>query len=487
MNELPKQAGILSLTEFFRLAIKAIIGIALARLITPAELGSYRQLFLIYTTFSTLLLLGIPQSMLYFLPKAENIEKQRIIVTRSLNLISGLGLIFALCLFIFRKAISQAFNNPQLEELLIIYAIYPVFLFVTQFFSSVMMGLKQPLKVAKFTIFSVLSDLVLIVGAAIFAKKISIIVCAVIISAFLQWLYARISLAQYKDKKLRFDFPSFKEQMNYALPLGLSSIIGIISIQIDKFMISGFFTPEKFAIFSLGATEFPIVGVLANSINSVLLPHLNSTNTQKMGELYSGAVRKNAILVFPLMALCYIFAKPIYTLIYGKLYVESAIYFKIYLLVLPLRIATYGILFQAFGKTKYIMYNSIFVFIANIILNYFMIIQFGMKGAAVATVIVTWISVIIYLFQIAKVLKLDLHAFFPAVRIGKNAILTLLSAFLCALIIHFSKQSIPIIITAGLVFVINYYIMGRKMGVILDYDVQLVKGFIGDFIGRFKK
>ena len=77
MSDLPKQAGILSATEFFRLAIKSIIGIALARIITPAELGSYRQLFLIYTTFSTLLLLGIPQSMLYFLPKAENAEKQK--------------------------------------------------------------------------------------------------------------------------------------------------------------------------------------------------------------------------------------------------------------------------------------------------------------------------------------------------------------------------------------------------------------------------
>ena len=65
MSELPKQAGILSATEFFRLAIKAVIGIALAHLLTPSELGSYRQLFLIYTTFSTLLLLGIPQSMLY--------------------------------------------------------------------------------------------------------------------------------------------------------------------------------------------------------------------------------------------------------------------------------------------------------------------------------------------------------------------------------------------------------------------------------------
>ena len=64
MSELSKQAGMLSATEFFRFFVKSLIGIALARLITPAELGSYRQLFLIYSTFSTLLLFGIPQSLL---------------------------------------------------------------------------------------------------------------------------------------------------------------------------------------------------------------------------------------------------------------------------------------------------------------------------------------------------------------------------------------------------------------------------------------
>ena len=487
MSELPKQAGILSATEFFRLAIKAVIGIALAHLLTPSELGSYRQLFLIYTTFSTLLLLGIPQSMLYFLPKAESPEKQNALITRCLNLISLLGLLFALCLLIFRKPIATLFNNPALEKLLILYALYPIFLFVTQFFSSVMLGLKQPFKAATFTIFAIIADFILIVGSAFLTRNLTIIVCGVISSAFLQWLYARISLAKFKAKGTRFDLGSFKTLMSYSLPLGLSSIIGMMSIQLDKFMVSAFFSPEKFAVFSIGATEFPIVGILANSINSVLLPHLSSSNPEKMGILYSGAVRKNTILVFPLMALCYIFAEPAITLIYGKLYTESAIYFRIYLFLLPLRIATYGILFQAFGKTRFVMYNSLFLLISNAILNYLLIIKFGMKGAAFATVIVTWLSVIIYLIQIAKVLKLNLMAFFPLVKIAKNAILTVICSIICVLIIKLGNSTIPFLLTGGVVFTVAYLFLGRKIGVILDYDVQLAREMLTDFFSRFKK
>jgi len=40
MSELSKQAGILSLSEFFRFFIKTLIGIALARLLSPADLGT---------------------------------------------------------------------------------------------------------------------------------------------------------------------------------------------------------------------------------------------------------------------------------------------------------------------------------------------------------------------------------------------------------------------------------------------------------------
>ncbi len=62
-----------------------------------------------------------------------------------------------------------------------------------------------------------------------------------IASAFLQWLYAQITLNEFKEKKVRFDFASVKEQMNYALPLGYPLLLGMLSIQLDKLMISGFF------------------------------------------------------------------------------------------------------------------------------------------------------------------------------------------------------------------------------------------------------
>ncbi len=474
MSELSKQAGLLSATEFFRFFVKSIIGIALARLITPAELGSYRQLFLIYTTFSTLLLLGIPQSLLYFLPKCSGAEAQKRIISRTLNVVSVLALLFAVAIFALRGFIAGKFNNPSLKPQLLIYAIYPLFIFVTQLYSSIMLGLKQPVQAAKFTLFAIVTDFVLILGTAFITRDLAMIVWAVIASAFLQWLYARVKLRKYNYRLSASFFEGFRAQLAYSIPLGMSSIVGILGIQLDKFMISGFFTPEQFAVFSIGAMELPFIGILANSVNSILLPHLSSGNPKNMGELYSGAVRKNALIVFPMAALFYMFAEPIIVFLYGAVYAEAAVYFKIYLLILPLRIATYGIIFQAFGKTKVIMLNSLFVLSLNVVMNYFFIKAMGMKGAAYATVLVTWLSVGLYLVMMKHVLKLRLRDYFPIVKVARTGIVTLASVLICLPLIHITDTPFLNMLIGGMLCSMLYIVLGRLLGAILSCDVMLV-------------
>ncbi|PKN73232.1 MAG: hypothetical protein CVU50_04350 [Candidatus Cloacimonetes bacterium HGW-Cloacimonetes-3] len=487
MSELSKQAGMLSATEFFRFFVKSIIGIALARLITPAELGSYRQLFLIYSTFSTLLLLGIPQSLLYFLPKSASGEEQKRIISRTLNIVSLLSLLFALAIFASRGFIAAKFNNPSLQPLLLIYAIYPLFIFITQLFSSIMLGLKQPLQAAKFTLFAVGSDFVLILGVAYFTRDLALIVWAVIASAFLQWLYARLKLWKFNNRISATIFEGFHTQLAYSIPLGLSSIIGILGVQIDKFMISGFFGPEQFAVFSIGAMELPLIGILANSVNSILLPHLSSGDPKNMGELYSGAVRKNALIVFPLAALFYMFAEPIMVFLYGAIYAEAAVYFKIYLLILPLRIATYGIIFQAFGKTKVIMLNALFMLALNVVMNYFFIKAMGMKGAAYATVLVTWLSVGLYLLMMKSLLKLRLRDYFPMGKVMRTALVTLISALICLPVLHISMFPFLNMLIGGMLFASLYVVLGMLFGAILSCDVKLVWDMGRDVLAKVKR
>jgi O-antigen/teichoic acid export membrane protein len=478
LTNLSRQAALLSMADFFRFFLKTIIGIALARLLSPQDLGSYRQLFLIYSTLAGVLLLGFPQSMQYFLPKARDHKERIRLITRTLNVVSMLGILCALLIYLGRNMIARMFNNPALAEVLPLYSLYPIFLFVTQIYTSIMLGLKEPGKSAKFLIFAIICDLVLVLGVAIWSRDLSHIVWAVVISAALQWLYALWCLRGLHNTWALSNFDGFKEQLGYTIPLGLSLLVGILSMQLDKLMISGFFSPEQFAVFSLGAMELPLIGILINSVNAILLPNLSAMDKKGMSEVYSASVRKNAIIVFPLAVVFFIFAREFITFIYGGIYLESALYFRIYLLLLPLRVATYGIIFQACGRTRLVMYDAIIMLVLNTVLNYVMIRAYGMQGAAWATVIVSWLILLVYLWQIKYPLGLRLSSLFPLWRIIKTILAAILPVIIVIPAAGLISSDFLRMILGGSVYMLFYLLAAWLLKVILPVDIDFVMSFL---------
>ncbi|HRY84401.1 MAG TPA: oligosaccharide flippase family protein, partial [Candidatus Cloacimonadota bacterium] len=435
MKSLTRTAGMLSGVESFRFLLKSIIGIVLARMLSMDDYGSYRQLFLIYTTFSTILLVGIPQSMLYFLPKFELIGDIKRFISRIVDLISVLGLVFGLGILIFSGTIAARFANPSLKTLLLLFAVYPLFMFVNQVYSFIMLGLKKTENVMRFSLLGVVTDVVIILGTAVITRNLTMIVVAVLLSAFIQWLYVRFQFRSY-TVKYEFEREFYQNQLRYSLPLGLSSIIGILAIQLDKIVISGVFTPAQFAIFSIGAMELPFIGILNNSVNSVILPHLSASGDKSEAvRLYRGATRKNALLIFPVAVLCFILASDVLTLLYGAQYEAAAPFFRVYLCTILVRIASYGIIFQALGKTKYILYNAIFTLLGNLILNLILVkTSLGMMGPAVATVLITYSSTGLYLWWIHQKMHMNLNRMFPWMQLARTLSAALAAGLVIAVV-----------------------------------------------------
>lgn len=479
------QAALITTAEFFRFFVKSLIGIALARLLTPTELGSYRQLFLIYSTVSALLMMGIPQSILYFLPR-QSPEGRKAYIGRLINISFVLSLIFALLLLVSRDAIATWFNNPTLSSLLLIYAVYPLFMFSSSLYNYFMLGLSKAKSAAKFTLFSVACDAVLILGVALLTKDLMYITIAAVASAFLQWLYTRISLRGFpRFQKLPKGF--LKAQFAYALPLGISSMVGMLSVQLDKLVISSYFAPAAFAVFSIGAMELPFVSIFTNSVNSVLLPAMSShADIPDMAMRYKAAVRKNALIIFPLSVLFFLFAEPIFYILYGSKYLAAVPYFKVYLLILPLRIASFGLIFMALGKTRRVMLNSILTLAANLMLNIILVRQMGMMGAAVATVIVTWMSVGIYLWWMKTQLKLKLGDFFAPWQVTKTAAAALIAGLLAYLILKVLPTPYLAYAAALLTFCLAYLLLGYQFKAIHPYDIELAKSFMLSFLQKQK-
>lgn len=456
--------------------MKTIIGFILARLLTQADFGTYRQLFMIYTLLSAIFMIGLPQSIYYFIPKA-NARIKGTIISQTVDIFTILGLICSIFLLVFHKETAQLFHNPKLSKVLLLYAFYPFLMFLSQLYYSVMIALQQARKAASFVIFSLICDVILILTMALVTHRLTYIVLGLMISVAMQWLYARYNLNKYMEKGKLFavDKDLLVKQLSYALPIGVASIIGVITMQLDKLVISGKFSPELFAIYSVGAAELPFIGIITNSVNAVLLPAMSSkTDKSEIQNLYRGAVRKNALLLIPLFVFCFVFAPNIIQILYSAKYMDSVLFFRVYLLTMPLRIATYGIIFQVFNQTKYIFRLSVLTLVLDIGLNFALIHILGIIGPAIASVLSTYVFAILSLFIFKKYLGLKLRALFPIEPIIRILLVSIFVGSLCNMI-HF----IPVIyyfqLAIGfIVFSMLYIVIGSVAGAIMPYDRQFL-------------
>ena len=100
-------------------------------------------------------------------------------------------------------------------------------------------------------------------------------------------------------------------------------------------------------------------------------------------------VKRVTIILLPAGLLFYLISQELMIILYSDKFKDSVEPFRIYMLMLPARVAYFGMLFQAAGKTRLVLYRAIITLSLNTIITYFLVRKFGMAGAAWGTVLAT--------------------------------------------------------------------------------------------------
>jgi O-antigen/teichoic acid export membrane protein len=213
-------------------------------------------------------------------------------------------------------------------------------------------------------------------------------------------------------------------QLKFAIPLGLSSIAALVNRDLDKVLVSKFCDPELFAVYINGAMQIPMIGILTGSATAVLLPDMRRmVAAGQYGEaltLWKHAAVKCALILLPLMGFLMVMAPDLMTLMFGARYAQSATVFRIYLLLLPIRIAFFGTIFISSGRSNLILIRSIVMLGLNIVLSICLLKLIGYIGAAVATSLLIYIWAIPFnFFWISKIMRTGYGAIFPYLSILK--------------------------------------------------------------------
>ena len=120
-----KNAVILTGSKILVSMLGIITAMLLARFRTLEEYGTYSQIIMVADLVSSILLLGLPNSINYFLAKEDETEKRQKFLSVYYTLSTIMTIIIAICLLLSLPIIVRYFNNSLIKKFAYVFVIYP--------------------------------------------------------------------------------------------------------------------------------------------------------------------------------------------------------------------------------------------------------------------------------------------------------------------------------------------------------------------------
>ena len=322
--------------------------ILLSYLISKEDYGSFRQVWMVNKSLIEIFAFGVPISIYFFLPRLMGGEK-KIFVMQSILLLSIVGVVLSSLIFLLSGSIASLFNNPGLSPFLRLFALFPLFYMPALALESILVSLDKAVPFSIFTLIDRLLFLIVMAATVAFFRSLEGAFAVLVIFAFIELLASIVMVAYYlKGFEMISKKLEIRKQMNFAFPSGFANIVDVLNQEIDKLMIAVSFSISRFAVYANGGFEIPIIGTMAGSVTSVLMPEYAKRHAKgdyrSILNLWHGAVCRVAIILIPLMIFCFYFASEIITLLFSEQYRESTLIFQIYLLATLPKVSITGFL-----------------------------------------------------------------------------------------------------------------------------------------------
>lgn len=361
----------------------------LSRFLSVAEYGTYSQLLLVVNITLAILMFGLPNSINYFLAHADSQEEKQNFINTFFTATAILSFLTGLALVAISSMIIDYFDNPMIKSFLYFLAVYPWTKIVTSGIDNILIVAG---KVKFLVIFRCInSGMILILIACVFMLGFGF---STFIFLYLV-LEAGFTIASYLITGNLFNGLRFcinreltLRILKFSIPIGAASVLGVVSVELDKIIIGGLLGTEKLAIYANAGRELPFT-IIATSITAVLLPKLvkllaKGKQSDAVGLWGEATILSYVFICFFSTALV-VFAPQVMTILYSEQYISGVDVFRVYSIILILRVTYFGIILNSIGKTKFILVSSLLSLILNLALSLALYYLLGFIGPAVAT------------------------------------------------------------------------------------------------------
>jgi len=482
------KVGVIGSGRSIYVASLFILNIGLARSLGPEGFGSFQQVFLFNILF-IIFCMGIPETMYFFLPRLSEDEKP-LFIGQTLMLLA-LSAIFIVLLFWFgASTIAGIQNNPFIEQKLKLFGIYGAFIIASSFADPVFIYFKRVRYLFILSALHGLFFIALTLWQYITESAVMTLFTAMGIFGFFKLILALIFLYRITPQTGRIGFFGGRHnillQLSFALPIALSNSIDLLSRWLDKFVISIFLGAEPLGVFYIGAIEIPFVSVFVATVYSVISPVLNSYHHKKnyagFVKLVTQTLKFTAKFIWPLCIYLFVFADHLIPLVFTGNYEGAVAPFRIYLTLMPIRIFLFGVIIIALGKPRIVLLAALGSLIVNLLLNIILIMHIGFLGPAIATVVSTYLQVIVLLWFILKNLKIRIDELIPFKKLFDIGLTSVLSVVIAFILSRAYVNNLKAVLISLTIFSAGYIFLGSRVGLFKILNIKDLLG--GNFFGK---
>jgi O-antigen/teichoic acid export membrane protein len=302
----------------------------------------------------------------------------------------------------------------------------------------------------------------LIISAAVIFQRFEEVLVATLIAACMRLGLLAYFIARYCGIRLfPLDTEQLRVQLRYALPFGVATLLWSMRKQAEQWIVATMFSSGVFGIFSIATTLLMPFEVLRGMLGNLLLPkmsHLHSLG--RHDELLRLNNQGNVIIsavMFPAIAALFAFSDEVIQLLFTKEYVSGSSVLRIYLVqtVISTEITT---LLNVFGQGSANMRYEASILPFAVITSLVGVWYFGLPGAAIGSVLTTFVVYTLFLKRLSKVMSLPIAKLQDWKNLGK----ILSASAVCAMVVRFSadllEPSTPVAAIAGPAAVLVCYV-----------------------------
>lgn len=392
-------------------------GMVLVRLLDKDGVGSYRQVWLVYGIAAVIFQLGIPASISYFVPQLPQRQAMGVVL-QVFGTMLALGALMAAGIFFGAALLASRLSNPALVPLFKVFAPYPLFFLPLAPMPSLLI-VRNRHRSAAVLQFVYAAQAPLVAGALLALRlSLTAVFVGITMSAGVLFVVTVVWLLRLARRSgIEWRQQLWARQMRYSLPIGLASAVDTVGRRLDQVVIGLFYPPARFAIYTVGAFEVPIFALLSSALGSVLTPEFvrwhAAGDVRRLLRVWHEATAKMGLLIFPTVAGLLVAAPDLITVLYTQEYEESTVLFRIYLMVLLVRVTQYSVILRATGRTGVIFWATVGFLASKLVLAVAFIKLMGFIGPAVASVLGYYIYVWLLLRQISYALEVPMSEVMP--------------------------------------------------------------------------